>query len=64
MKNTTYKLGLAAVAALAVTLGACSDKGAATTEGPLPSTERNANQRPARDRDQDQTRDQLGQTGY
>ncbi|MGI9339703.1 MAG: hypothetical protein ACR2PP_03620 [Psychrobacter sp.] len=32
MKNTTYKLGLAAVAALAVTLSACSDKGAATTE--------------------------------
>ena len=32
MKNTTYKLGLAAVAALAVTLSACSDKGTATTE--------------------------------
>lgn len=32
MNNTTYKLGLAAVAALALTLSACSDKGAATTE--------------------------------
>jgi len=26
MKNTTYKLGLAAVAALAVTLGACAEQ--------------------------------------
>ncbi|MGM8870142.1 hypothetical protein ACS8E3_00455 [Psychrobacter sp. 2Y5] len=32
MKKSTYKLGLCAAAAFTLTLSACSDKGAATTE--------------------------------